>query len=69
MLNIAPCKDCTRRSVRCHTSCEDYTAWLKAREEHYKPFRDQCFIVSAYNFSVSEKIQAKEFWAKKVGRG
>ena len=36
----SPCKDCTRRTVGCHSKCEDYISYSKYRDkqnqEQYK---------------------------------
>jgi len=24
---VAPCKDCTKRHISCHSTCEDYKNW------------------------------------------
>ncbi len=30
----SPCKDCENRKLGCHSTCEDYIAFDKARKEH-----------------------------------
>ena len=30
-----PCKDCPRRTVGCHSSCEDYQAYRQQQEAMY----------------------------------
>jgi hypothetical protein len=35
-----PCKDCTERVLRCHSTCEKYKEWNKANLERYKEFYD-----------------------------
>ena len=33
---IPPCKDCEERRVGCHSDCEKYKKWRKAKDEQYK---------------------------------
>lgn len=28
-MNKSPCKDCTKRKLKCHSSCEDYKEFRK----------------------------------------
>lgn len=32
-LNKAPCKDCTKRTIGCHSSCKEYQEWAKQKKE------------------------------------
>ena len=43
---VSPCKDCTRRSIKCHATCEEYIEFKKnldqEREElSVKKIRDK----------------------------
>jgi len=33
MTRNSPCMTCGRRSFGCHTRCEDYTEWRKAKDK------------------------------------
>lgn len=68
MFSIAPCKDCTRRSVTCHADCTDYTGWKAQRKAHYEPYRQYSLIVSEYGYDVSERIRKKDFMHRKERR-
>lgn len=32
-MRAAPCKDCHKRSVTCHSTCEEYRNWSGERRE------------------------------------
>ena len=34
-----PCKDCVKRSVTCHGTCQDYAKWKKLNDENNKRIR------------------------------
>lgn len=61
-----PCKDCDKRSVGCHSTCEKYIAFTKAREQGKKQklsgmnliFSDYC---KDRNISYARKKKRKGF--------
>lgn len=38
-MNYTACKDCTNRHLHCHSSCETYLAFKKAKDEENKKQR------------------------------
>ena len=38
-MSRAPCKDCVRRHLGCHSECEDYRKMKEEREEMRKKIR------------------------------
>lgn len=65
MLNSSPCRDCMKRSARCHTICTDYTGWLEERRRHYEPIRKTNFVVGEYIFREMDKYHRAEFKRRK----
>lgn len=33
LMRTTPCKDCTKRSVTCHSTCEEYRNWSEERKK------------------------------------
>lgn len=52
-MNECPCKDCTRRSSRCHGKCEEYAEWKLETERQNREQRPP---------------QTKGFWDWKAAR-
>lgn len=50
------CKDCTNRTLTCHSECEDYKRFLEYREQVKKQQR----LDSVYSDYASEAIARKE---------
>lgn len=34
-----PCRGCSKRTVTCHGTCDDYLSWKKANDENNKRLR------------------------------
>ena len=65
MLNTSPCRDCMKRSARCHAICEEYDVWVQERRKHYEPIRKINFIVGEYVFGEMDKYHRAEFKRRK----
>ena len=39
MSSYQKCKDCTKRTLGCHSTCEDYLAFRKERDEALRRMR------------------------------
>ena len=44
MGSIAPCKECEKRCVGCHSSCEEYLEWRKQWDKNAKEKRFQAEV-------------------------
>lgn len=69
-LNVGapPCKDCDDRNVGCHSVCEKYKAWRKAKDKQYKEelAKNRCEIeYEHYVKSRQRKIRDKKVISEK----
>lgn len=60
----APCKDCSKRCVGCHSTCEDYIDWKAEHDAERERIRRQklstCLATKRY-----ERIRcANSLWAQ-----
>jgi len=39
-VNKTPCKDCGKRKMACHDTCEEYKEWIEARYAHKEKVAD-----------------------------
>ena len=63
-MNSAPCKDCQRRYLGCHSECEDYIKYNEERQKFLKEKSDNFDIL--YNNEIVRKKE--KAWAKKLRR-
>jgi len=57
-ISACPCKECGDRFVGCHSSCEGYKAWRKAKDEmNHKDFVER--YNNGYTRPYREKFRKK----------
>lgn len=57
---VCPCKACERRELFCHSSCEDYLLWSKAREAIRDTIYKKKVLEGEYiDYRKTERIKAK----------
>lgn len=47
-MKVAPCKDCEKRVVGCHSSCEDFVQWEQEHREEKERLREAKMKSSEY---------------------
>jgi hypothetical protein len=61
----SPCLDCSRRTVGCHGSCEDYKAYsLKNQEQNELKRADNIKRTEAICFEQDAKFRTLKRWRK-----
>ena len=60
LMDIAPCKGCTKRKMGCHDRCDAYKEWLAIRGEIVKALRTE----SAQDYSVSRESRHLRYLRK-----
>lgn len=51
----APCKDCAKRKLHCHSTCEEYISFRKKKEKEYED-KLKRIEVNNYSFDSVEKM-------------
>lgn len=41
MIDICPCRDCSKRKVGCHGECQAYLEWSKKKQEENARIHEQ----------------------------
>lgn len=49
MSMLPPCKDCPKRSAKCHSTCEEYRNWSEERKEMLAAKYKDCLTTVALN--------------------
>lgn len=57
MKPIAPCKDCQRRYIACHTDCHEYHDWLAVRADDKAKAQQAKQIDQDYMTFTAERIK------------
>ena len=50
-----PCRNCEKRDIGCHGSCDDYKAWRAWRDDVNGWLRDQKINTSQHALEVSKR--------------
>lgn len=53
-MNAVPCKDCSDRTVTCHSECPEYQQYTGEREEVYKERHERINLLYSIN-DIKEK--------------
>lgn len=61
---IAPCKDCEKRQMHCHSECAEYVAFAKEAQE----YRDSLFAKRVCEFQAEAISVARSERANKAIR-
>lgn len=60
-----PCKDCEKRCVACHTTCEDYKNWKIDHENRRNAFIEKKWVDEQIRAS---KIEFSERYWRKINK-
>ena len=63
----SPCKDCKRREVGCHGSCEEYLRFSEERAE-YNRRRREIVASSRYSERYMKAIASRKKYRARFGR-
>lgn len=58
-----PCRECTDRTIGCHSNCDKYCQWCKEHhqmKEEIRRKRDEMNCVSNYSFHAGERIKKQK---------
>jgi hypothetical protein len=64
-MNKSPCKNCTDRTIGCHSECPKYQKYSGGREEVYKERKDRVDALYGMNAVRESGIQVKYFKCRK----
>ena len=57
---VAPCKDCERRHVGCHSECDDYDKYIKIKKERsaqIRKNRNDILLVDGYEQKKARRLK------------
>lgn len=55
----APCKDCARREIGCHASCEEYLCYFNGRKE-YNQARHNAVCANGFTDSYAKILKKRK---------
>ena len=58
-MKSAPCKDCEKRQVGCHTTCKEYKAWAEIKTAVNRKHQNQADMDRAIKGVRSHRVRAR----------
>jgi hypothetical protein len=58
-----PCRECTNRTIGCHSDCDKYNQWCKEHQQmkdEIRRKRDELNCVNNYSFHAGERIKKQK---------
>lgn len=69
-MNKVPCYGCEKRTVNCHSTCEDYIAYstaLKERRAKENAERSKEKVANEFLFERKETMRKKKYFRRRKG--